>query len=141
MRGGRRTARGRAAQKLLETDPRTGGGRGIGGFGFGFAAGYTEAGDQSLNHSVRLVTAAALLLSALGGAYLSWRFFETVDEVEVTDNLWGSLIGFYVYAFMFPTWWALAWLEVAPEPNDWIIFAAAIVSATAAYAIRKWRSR
>ena len=64
-----------------------------------------------------------------------------VDELELADNLWGSLIGFYVYAFGFPTWWALNWLGVAPAPDHWMIFAAAVVSATAAYALRKWRSR
>jgi Kef-type K+ transport system membrane component KefB len=113
----------------------------IGGFVFGFAVGYTEAGDHPLSPTLRLAATAAVLLSVAGGAYFSWRFFRTVDEVEVVDNLWGSLIGFYVYAFLFPAWWALHWLEAAPEPNDWIIFAAAIVSATAAYGVRKWRSR
>ena len=81
------------------------------------------------------------MVATIGGGYFSWRFFTSVDEVEVTDNLWASLIGFYVYGFAFPTWWALSWLDAAPEPEDWILYAAAMLSATAAYGVRKWRSR
>lgn len=113
----------------------------VGGFIFGFAMGHAEASDHPLSETARLAAAAALLLSLAAAAFLSWRFFATVDEVELADNLWGSLIGFYTYAFLFPTWWALAWLDVAPQPNDWAIFAASLVTATAAYAYRKWINR
>ena len=51
-----------------------------------------------------------------------------VDEVEVADNLWGSLIGLYVYALLFPAWWALNLLGQAPEPDDWVIFGASMLS-------------
>ncbi|MBA3576491.1 MAG: hypothetical protein H0W39_02575 [Sphingomonas sp.] len=113
----------------------------VAGFVFGFALGHSDASDHPMSESVRLLIAAILLLSVAGAAYLSWRFFQTVDEVEIAHNLWGSLIGFYVYAFMFPTWWALEWLALAPEPNDWVIFAASLLTATAAYAWRKWANR
>ena len=113
----------------------------IGGFAFGFSAGWAEASGHELSDTARTLAGAALLLSAILGLYGSWRFFVTVDEVEVADNLWGSLVGFYLYAFTFPVWWGLNRLRLAPEPNDWVIFAAALVSALAAYGVRKWRSR
>lgn len=113
----------------------------VGGFVFGFAAGYADSTDHPLARDVRLAAAAALLLSLFGAAYLSWRFFKSADEVEVADNLWGSLIGFYAYCFTFPAWWALSWLRLAPEPDGVAIFAAAMTAAAAAYGYRKWQAR
>ena len=73
--------------------------------------------------------------------YGSWRFFANVDELELLDNLWGSLVGFYAYGVTFPAWWALNKLGYLPEPNDWVIFNIALVTALAAYLYRKWRNR
>jgi hypothetical protein len=61
--------------------------------------------------------------------------------VEVADNLWGSLIGFYTYAILFPAWWALNKLRQVPEPDQWAIFVISMVAALAVYAYRKWQSR
>lgn len=113
----------------------------IAGFVFGFIHGAADATGEPISETARTIAAIALVVAALGGGYFSWRFFTTVDEVEVTDNLWASLIGFYVYGFAFPTWWALSWLKAAPEPVDWIIYAVVMLSATAAYGVRKWRLR
>lgn len=95
----------------------------------------------SLSPAATSLAVVALAASVLLFAYGSWRFFATVDEVELADNLWGSLIGFYAYAILFPAWWALHKLEQAPEPDDWTIFTVAMVTAMLAYAFRKWRSR
>lgn len=111
------------------------------GFASGFVTGYTDASGSDLAPELRTIGAAGVVLLAILTAYASWRFFVSVDEVEVADNLWGSLIGFYTYAILFPSWWALAKLERAPEPDDWVIFGASMIVATAAYGVRKWRSR
>lgn len=87
------------------------------------------------------VTVAGAAFAILATIYGSWRFFASVDEVEVTDNLWGSLIGFYAYVLLFPTWWVLWKVNLVREPDDWAIFAAALLIALAAYAYRKWQSR
>jgi hypothetical protein len=114
---------------------------GVAGFVFGFIMGTVDATGERVSDTTRMIAVLALVVATVGGGYFSWRFFAAVDEVEVNDNLWASLIGFYVYGFAFPTWWALSWLEVLPEPNGWILYAAAMLSATAAYGVRKWRSR
>ncbi len=111
------------------------------GFAAGFVSGFADARGLTVEPLYETVGAAGVILMAILGAYLSWRFFVTVDEVEVADNLWGSLIGFYAYAILFPVWWALHELHKAPEPDDWAIFAVALITALAAYAIRKWRAR
>lgn len=79
----------------------------------------------------------AAILVALG----SWRFFATVDELELADNLWGTLVGYYWYAILFPSWWALDNLGWVPEPNHWAIFVTSMVVATIVYFYRKWRLR
>ena len=114
---------------------------GAAGFVFGFIHGAADATGVPVSDTARTMAAVSLVVAVVGGAYFSWRFFKSADEVEVTDNLWASLIGFYVYGFAFPTWWALSWLEMLPKPIDWILYAAAMLSATAAYVVRKWRSR
>lgn len=78
-----------------------------------------------------------VVLVSIGVAYGSWRFFTSVDEVEVADNLWGSLVGFYVYAILFPAWWALNKLGQVPEPNDWTILMASMFAALGVYFYRK----
>lgn len=113
----------------------------ISGFIGGFVMGHQDASGVALPPSMLTLGAAGVVLLALLSAYFSWRFFITVDKVEVADNLWGSLIGFYVYAILFPAWWAMHRLGKAPEPDDWLIFGASMITATIAYAIRKWRSR
>ena len=114
---------------------------GAAGFVFGFIHGAADATGEPVSDTARSIAALALVVAVVGGGYFSWRFFKSADEVEVTDNLWASLIGFYVYGFAFPTWWALAWLDATPQPVDWIIYAAAMLIATAAYGVRKCSSR
>ena len=84
---------------------------------------------------------AAVALVALVVTFGSWRFFAKVDEVEVLDNLWASLVGFYAYGTLFPCWWVLWRLRIAPAPDQMVIFGVVIVVACAAYGIRKWNAR
>ena len=111
------------------------------GFVGGFVTGQADASGTEVSAEFKTIGAAGVVLLAILAAYASWRFFVSVDEVEVADNLWGSLIGFYTYAILFPLWWALAELDRAPEPDDWVIFGVSMIVATAAYGVRKWRSR
>ncbi len=114
---------------------------GVGGFVSGFVAGYADGSGSQLPEWLLTAAAVALVLIAIGAAYGSYRFFVSVDEVEVVDNLWASLIGFYAYALLFPTWSLIAQLDRVPEPDQWAIFAVAVIAATAAYALRKWQAR
>ena len=80
-----------------------------------------------------------VVLVAVAVAYASWHFFVSVDEVEVADNLWASLIGYYAYIILFPAWWALHKLGQVPEPNHWAILLVSGLLALAVYAYRKVR--
>ena len=112
----------------------------IAGFASGFIAGFNDARTGTTSSYMTVGTIGIVLL-ALGAAYGSWRFFVNVDEVEVADNLWGSLIGFYTYAILFPAWWALHRIGQTAEPNDWWIFGISMLVACAVYFYRKLRYR
>jgi hypothetical protein len=71
----------------------------------------------------------------------SWRFFATVDELELADNLWASLVGFYWYVILFPAWWALHKLGWTTAPDQWAIFVSAMLASCAVYFFRKWQNR
>lgn len=111
------------------------------GFFSGFTMGFTDASGGEVSPTTKMFGGIGILLFAAAAAYGSWRFFVSVDEVEVADNLWGSLIGFYAYAISFPAWWALWKIRLVEEPNHWLIYGVAMLTATAAYAYRKWQSR
>ena len=85
--------------------------------------------------------AIGVVVAALLVIYGSWRFFVSVDELEIADNLWGSLIGYYWYGILFPAWWALDKLGWVPEPNHWAIFLSSMIVAALVYLYRKWRLR
>jgi len=110
----------------------------------GMVAGYARTTGASLNEYpgwVGPLGIAGIVVASALFAYGSWRFFVSIDEVELADNLWGSLIGFYTYAMLFPAWWALWKLQQMSEPNDWAIFATALIVTLAVYAWRKWQQR
>ena len=113
----------------------------VAGFGTGFVEGKAASNAAGLEPWMVTLAGIGVVLVAIAAAWGSWRFFESVDEVELADNLWGSLIGFYAYVLLFPAWWALWKLGQAPEPDDWVILGVSVVTATAAYLLRKWRAR
>ena len=88
------------------------------------------------------IATAVIALALAAIVYGSWRFFVSVDEVEVQDNLWACLIGFYAYAILFPAWWLMARIRPPPVSRPvGDVDAVLMVSGTAAYAYRKWQSR
>ena len=109
----------------------------VGGFVHGFIEGSGSAGSP-LSGTIGTIGVVAVAIAAALG---SWLYFAKVDEVELADNLWGSLIGFYVYAITLPAWWALNRLEQAPPPDQWIIYGAAMIAAVIVYFFRKWQLR
>ena len=113
----------------------------VAGFVSGFAAGY---GGVPLDE-VWTTMPDALVVSLVGAALIvftigCWAFTRAIDEVELADNLWGSTAAYYIYATMFPAWWALSRAGITGEPNHWLIFFAALAGGGATYLWRKWRA-
>lgn len=108
----------------------------------GFVGAYIIEHQQSGGGNLPpMLATAAIALAVLAVAYGSWRFFASVDELELADNLWGSLVAIYTYAILFPAWWALAAIGQASEPDDWVIYGVTLAAGGAAYLFRKWSNR
>lgn len=112
------------------------------GFAIGFGAGYTEGDFNAFwNWAPDWLVIALLVFAAATILYGSWRFYKSIDEVELLDNLWANSAAYGAYALLFPAWWVLGKTGIAPEPNHWLIFLAALGAGLVAYLGRKWRAR
>ena len=117
------------------------GGLGAAGGLAGFTYGFFSSGAFKTEDVPVVAIIGAVAIMVLIFAYGTWRFFDSIDELEMVDNLFSSTVGLYVYATLFPVWWVLSRLGVTEEPNDWAIFACALISSASAYVWRKWQSR
>jgi len=112
------------------------------GFAVGFGAGYSRGDlDAFWNWAPDWLVIGLLGFAIVGFSFGTWRFYRSIDEVELLDNLWSSLAAYYVFALLFPVWWVLGKAGISGEPNYWIIFLAALVLGLATYLFRKWRAR
>lgn len=112
------------------------------GFVFGFVSGHR---DVPLDQAVAAVpdgAVIALLAFAIATfTYGCWAFLQSIDEVDLADNLWGSTASYYTYAILFPSWWVLGQAGISSAPNHWTIFVVSLVAGLAVYGFRKWRAR
>ena len=114
----------------------------ITGFVSGVLAAYNQVPPDQVWASIPDGIAIGFVAVALIAFNIGcWAFVRAIDEVELVDNLWGSTIGFFVYAMLFPAWWVLGEAGVVGEPNHWFIFAASLGAGGIAYLWRKWRAR
>lgn len=100
--------------------------------------------DGSMRAFVTRSPELAWIGIGLAIASMSWfsiEFFRRVDELETADNLWASLVGFYVYVMLFPAWWALEQVNAVSPVNNWAIYWTAAAAATLVYVWRKIRMR
>ncbi|MCY7338570.1 MAG: hypothetical protein LH465_01200 [Sphingomonas bacterium] len=108
----------------------------------GIAAGGSDLEPDAIWARVPQPLAVAITGALLiAFSYATWRFYKAIDEVELADNLWGSTASYYLYATLFPLWWALGKAGVLPEPNDWAIYLIALGGGGVVYLWRKWRAR
>jgi hypothetical protein len=112
------------------------------GFVYGFFAAHNQVPPDQIWTSMPQGVAIGFVAVALIAFNIGcWAFVRSIDEVELTDNLWGSTVAYYIYAMMFPAWWALAKAGITPAPNHWAIFFIALGAGSVAYCWRKWRAR
>jgi hypothetical protein len=80
-------------------------------------------------------------LVTAGFVWFSRDYFRRVDEVDLMDNLWASLIAFYVYVILFGSWWLFADLGLLGPMNHFAIFWVTLAAGIIAYVARKlgWR--
>lgn len=103
----------------------------------GFLLGLSERLSGAAIHATPEFTIAAVAVGIIALTALSIWFFRAVDELEVADNLWASLYGYYFYAAAFPSWWVLANADLAPPVDPWALYVCTILFSFAVYGIRK----
>lgn len=83
---------------------------------------------------------AALAVLAIGAwVWFSRDYFRRIDELELQDNLWASLIALYFFVAATPFWLLLHDLGFAPEPDTMTLWWATIGAMAIAYGVRKLR--
>lgn len=112
------------------------------GFFAGLAGSQRDATPDAIFEALPAGVVIGFLAFAIATfTYGCWAFVKAIDEVELTDNLWGSTASYYAYAVLFPSWWVLGQAGLAPQPNHWAIFLASLAAGLAVYGYRKWRAR
>ena len=81
------------------------------------------------------------MISLIGLIWISKLYFQKVDELDLADNLWASLMGLYFYFAALPVWWVVNEAGLTRYPNQWTIYIATLAFTFAAYLARKlgWR--
>lgn len=84
---------------------------------------------------------ASLAATLVAGTWYTAIYFRRIDELDLLDNLWSSLIGFYVFVAALPVWKALHEVSDVPEPHALGLWYISIAAAVLAYGWRKLRGR
>ena len=105
----------------------------VGGLVVGFASAAAE--DAAIPPWILLPLIAA---SLVGFVVFSRNYFRRVDEVDLLDNLWASLIGMYFYIVAFPLWTLLDRVGYIGPPDHWLIWGATLALSMTAYLYRKF---
>lgn len=105
-------------------------------FGAGIASGYIGGmvADGELPTWLIYVTSAAFVI---GFAWFTRDYLRRIDELDLMDNLWACMIGFFFYYVTFPVWNSLAQFDLAPPVHNWTLWIGTTIVMFAAYALRK----
>lgn len=102
------------------------------GLGTGFLSGLFESGQLPI---WTLYACWAVVLA--GMAWFTRDYFRRIDELDLADNLWSHLIGYYLTLWAFGLWYLLYDLGRAPEPTALPVMLFMIVATFVVYGARK----
>ncbi|WP_394269521.1 hypothetical protein [Qipengyuania sp.] len=102
----------------------------------GFATGYSQAAAEG-GRLPGWIIIPLIAAAVIGLVLFSASYFRRIDEVDLQDNLWSSLIGLYYYLAAFPAWHLLHMAGYVAEPSHWVLWGSTALVATAAYVARK----
>lgn len=102
----------------------------------GFASGFMAGAYDSGAVPVWLPVAACIVAIALLG-WFTHDYFRRIDELDLMDNLWAHLFGFYAGIALFGGWYFFADLGLTSYPTAPAIMLAMLLFTFAAYGARK----
>lgn len=112
----------------------------LGGFILGLVAAFVERevpGGIGTFPPAFSVGAVLMYLALVGGG--CWRYYRSIDELELKNNYVGGLWGINVYMTIYPCWWLLWKGGMVPEPLHEVVFVITFVSTMIAYFWHKFR--
>ncbi|MFB0611463.1 hypothetical protein [Aurantiacibacter poecillastricola] len=110
------------------------------GFAGGIVTGFATGFASDLYAEGVVPTWVLYLFWALALAGFAWftvEYFRRVDELDVMDNLWASLVALYFYLVALPSWWLFHDMELVPEVNHVAIYLATAAAYFIIYGVRK----
>lgn len=102
----------------------------------GVATGYLGVLIEDGELPVWLVYVTSALLVG-GFVWFTRDYLRRIDELDLMDNLWACMIGFFFYYVTFPVWNSLASFDLAPPVDNWVLWIGTTIVMFAAYALRK----
>jgi len=103
--------------------------------GLALATNHFSVGGERMQ-VVALLAVPALVIAVLVG---SWKYFTTVDELEVDANKWAGLIAINFYALLWASWWAFAAVGLTGAPDGNVAFLLTMLIATITFLWRRFR--
>lgn len=88
---------------------------------------------------------SAWAIAAVGAAsiviwvWFSRNYLRGIDEIDLQDNLWASLVALYFFVAAAPFWLLLHEVALAPAPQLMALWWATLAVAVLAYFYRKYR--
>lgn len=102
----------------------------------GLASGFVGALVQDGELPAWLVYVSSALF-VIGFAWFTRDYLRRVDELDLLDNLWASLVGFFFYFAAFPVWNSLAQFGLAPPVDGWLLWGGSAIVMLITYFLRK----
>lgn len=86
---------------------------------------------------------AVLFIGAMLSAIIALTvlYVRSVDELELSDQLWSGLLGLYFFMAAQPAWWLLHKVGIAPPIDPWAVYFATVAFSFAVYLYRKFSNR
>ena len=102
----------------------------------GMASGYLTQSyvDDRVGLWLPLVAGAVVVAGLL---WFTRDYFNRIDELDLMDNLWAHLYGFYGGLMVYGGWFVLADLGLVDRPTAGVVLLVMILMMFAAYGLRK----
>ena len=110
------------------------------GFVIAMGAGFASGHFGSLYSDGELPGWAIIALWLLAVTAFTWfaiTYFRKIDELDLMDNLWATMVAFYFYVIAYVSWQMANEIGMLVPPNSMLIFASTMIVLFVAYFARK----
>ena len=135
MGPGERASKARSRRVMM-----TLGGLMLGGAVLGLVGAFVEneapAGNGTFPPAFAIGAVVFYLVLIAGGC---WRYYRSIDELELKNNYVGAIWGVNIYMTLYPCWYLLWKGGMVPEPMHDTLFVITVAATMVAYLWHKFR--